>query len=379
MYTAPRERVGLLQDRTERSEELSMTAAEAFEQVAGNSNDAAPPYLYFTLPVEALDAQLLGRAPGWEQLACVDLSSDSRACPPWLQLWAGSAGSTTQAHYDVADNCFVQVWGSKEFYLWPPSAHAALHLYPDAHPRARKSQLCIEHPDLATHPLAASLPPPMRLTLQPGDALVVPAFWIHHVTARSGCTSLNVFSESPIKLAAAAVLQEPLPLHPTWPATLKRAGLAIALGELFDILGLQSTPLLARLLDSRFAPLAATASAPYADGASAGAPAAHTRRKKAPPPPSLEDLRPVLLDHARSTAAAFEQLRTTVHDTEPAYEARWRDEGSTEGWPDEWTGSVLDHHAALRELTVFHAIELWTLGLFGPAALEPELRRLRDS
>ena len=53
----------------------------------------------------------------------------------------GGRGSSTQAHYDVAHNVFVQLHGEKRFELRPPSAHRSLHVFPDAHPRARKSQV----------------------------------------------------------------------------------------------------------------------------------------------------------------------------------------------------------------------------------------------
>ena len=48
-----------------------------------------------------------------------------------------------------------------------------------------------------------ALPAAWRVTLSPGDALFLPAFWLHHVVSVDAAVSLNVFSESPIKLAAA--------------------------------------------------------------------------------------------------------------------------------------------------------------------------------
>ena len=99
-----------------------------------------------------------------------------------------------QAHYDVADNTFVQLCGTKEFLVYPPSAAANLHVFPDAHPRARKSQVCVARPDFAHHPGAATLPAPTRFVLSPGEALFIPAFHFHHVVSQTPCVSLNVFA-----------------------------------------------------------------------------------------------------------------------------------------------------------------------------------------
>ena len=143
MYTAPTARSAmLLPDSVVRSAELTMSAPDFFDEL--DMPRAATPCTYFTTPVADIEqGMLLERAPGWQDLATSLADSDMRAARPWLQLWAASAGACTQAHYDVADNVFVQLHGQKEFLLWPPHCHEALHLFPDAHPRARKSMVCV--------------------------------------------------------------------------------------------------------------------------------------------------------------------------------------------------------------------------------------------
>ena len=208
-----------------------MPARELFETI---EHHATPPFLYFTAPLSQLPAALLEAAPGWETLpwgapGCERPTArgPSGAAAPWPQLWAASAGATTQAHYDVADNTFVQLSGEKEFWLWPPEAHAALHLFPDSHPRSRKAQLDPEAPDVRCHPLSATLPPPLRLLLAPGDVLRLPAFWLHHVTSRTPTVSLNLFADfCGVKAAATEALAVEMPLHATWPDEVKRCGLA---------------------------------------------------------------------------------------------------------------------------------------------------------
>ena len=209
-----------------------MPARELFEAI---EHHAAPPFLYFTSPLSQLPG-LLEAAPGWETLPwggalpgseTPSARGPSGAAAPWAQLWAASAGATTQAHYDVADNTFVQLSGEKEFWIWPPEVHAALHIFPDSHPRSRKAQLDPEAPDTTHHPLSAALPPPVRLLLAPGDVLRLPAFWMHHVTSRTPTVSLNLFADfCGVKAAAAEVLAVEMPLHAAWPDEVKRYGLA---------------------------------------------------------------------------------------------------------------------------------------------------------
>ena len=93
-----------------------MSSRELFEAI---EHRAAPPFLYFAAPLSQLPG-LLDDAPGWETLpwggaSCETLSprGPSGAGAPLAQLWAASAGAVTQAHYDVADNTFVQLSGEK--------------------------------------------------------------------------------------------------------------------------------------------------------------------------------------------------------------------------------------------------------------------------
>ena len=339
-----------------RVERRTLRASEFF---GARLAEPAPPYLYYTEPVRTLgDGSLLEHAPGWDAL----VPSDATDEPAWLQLWAGSAGARTQAHYDVADNTFVQVHGEKVFWLWPPSAAAAMHVYPDSHPRARKAQVDVEAPDLSRHPNAVALPPPQRVHLCPGDALFVPAFWFHHVRALSPSISLNVFSESPIKRAAAAALAAPPPLHDAWPAPLNRRALEHLLRTTFAKigagLGSEAPPapaaFVAEMLAARFAPLAAEEDAP------ADAPQPQGRRRRAPPVPSWDDLEPALEAHAAECASAFARLRDA---------ARRRATGDED---------AAAYAAGVAQLTAAHLVELLALRAFGPARLPAELAALAD-
>ena len=97
-------------------------------------------------------------------------------------------------HYDVANNIIVQLYGTKRIRCYPPSMGIYnLHVFPDAHPKARKSQVDFDIiDDNADHDVHKErfphyyynedIPKPtLDVTLQPGDALEIPAFTFHHV------------------------------------------------------------------------------------------------------------------------------------------------------------------------------------------------------
>lgn len=70
------------------------------------------------------------------------------------------------------------------------------HLFPDSHPRARKSQVHVDAADLVRFPDYSSLASPLQFELAPGEALSIPAFWLHEVEALTPSLSLNQFSPS---------------------------------------------------------------------------------------------------------------------------------------------------------------------------------------
>jgi Cupin-like domain len=115
-------------------------------------------------------------------------------------LWVGSGGVTSRMHLDAADNVFVQVRGAKHWVMMPPAMHWAASTYSALHPSARQSQAPIEeyliddrrmsvppeHLEVVSPQLADALRETgVQTTLRAGDVLVLPAFWLHHVTVRS--------------------------------------------------------------------------------------------------------------------------------------------------------------------------------------------------
>mmetsp|Transcript_37941 Transcript_37941/g.91532 ORF Transcript_37941/g.91532 Transcript_37941/m.91532 type:complete len:335 (+) Transcript_37941:1-1005(+) len=139
-------------------------------------------HCYWTSPVAAVAPGLLKEFQWHKKLH--DVSDHPLLDPRGPSLWMGTSGSGTQCHYDVANNIIIQLHGSKRIRCYPPIVGVHnLHVFPDAHPRARKSQVDFDSNDgMKRFPHFVNVPnPTFDVILWPGDALKIPAFWFHHV------------------------------------------------------------------------------------------------------------------------------------------------------------------------------------------------------
>jgi len=162
---------------------------------------------------------------------------------PKSSMWISSQGTGTRAHYDAFDNEFFQVEGRKRFRIFSPKEHFHLHLFPDAHPKARKSQVDSDAPDMERFPLFRHLGPPFwEGVLEPGDGLQIPAFWFHETESLDPSISVNSFQQSLIAQLANRVFESPAPGN-------LQSTLSLCLPSL------EPTEFVGLLLKSRYAPL----------------------------------------------------------------------------------------------------------------------------
>eukprot|EP01052_Picozoa_sp_SAG31_P009970 SAG31_NODE_534_length_14370_cov_121.217434_10_plen_270_part_00 len=129
-------------------------------------------------------------------------------CPNRVDnLWISSQGVTVQAHYDLVNNFFVQIAGTKLFTIWSPHAITLMQVHPNNHPSGRQSQLELTLRKGGEDKCAAGLPglvsasaPAVeslatQILLRPGEALFLPSYWLHHVISLNGTISYNVWWE----------------------------------------------------------------------------------------------------------------------------------------------------------------------------------------
>ncbi|PNY18329.1 Uncharacterized protein TCAP_07565 [Tolypocladium capitatum] len=122
--------------------------------------------------------------------------------PDAVNLWIGNSKSVTAAHKDNFENVFVQVLGRKHFVLLPPLCHSCMNerLLPPATYVRENQGLSLrldegaepipfatwdpDDPQTNATPLSSHARP-LRVTLDPGDMLYLPAMWYHKVTQSS--------------------------------------------------------------------------------------------------------------------------------------------------------------------------------------------------
>jgi hypothetical protein len=101
------------------------------------------------------------------------------------RIWIGNR-TVVSAHFDESSNLAVVVAGHRRFTLFPPDQVANLYVGPlDFTMAGQPSSLVdVRAPDLAKFPRFADALEQARIAeLGPGDGIVVPALWWHHVEA----------------------------------------------------------------------------------------------------------------------------------------------------------------------------------------------------
>lgn len=104
-----------------------------------------------------------------------------------MNIWMGSPKSGSKLHFDSADNFLVQVVGEKKVVLISPDQSKCLYQASDTD---NISPVDAGRPDLDTFPQFRSVRG-VTASLQPGDALYIPAFHWHWVRALSSSISVN--------------------------------------------------------------------------------------------------------------------------------------------------------------------------------------------
>ncbi|PQE33443.1 phospholipase A2 protein [Rutstroemia sp. NJR-2017a WRK4] len=135
--------------------------------------------------------------------------------PDAINLWIGNSHSVTSLHKDPYQNIYVQILGRKNFTLLPPLFHSCINEVPlpsatYVRSSSSPSKLGIQlDTPLSQVPVAtwdpdepeqrtteySHLAQPVRVTLEKGDMLYLPALWYHKVGQSCGddgvCVAVN--------------------------------------------------------------------------------------------------------------------------------------------------------------------------------------------
>eukprot|EP01129_Flabellula_baltica_P014055 TRINITY_DN6658_c0_g1_i1.p1 TRINITY_DN6658_c0_g1~~TRINITY_DN6658_c0_g1_i1.p1 ORF type:complete len:299 (-),score=73.71 TRINITY_DN6658_c0_g1_i1:18-914(-) len=131
-----------------------------------------------------------------DDLEVLDVFEDPRVYSMSYLMWVGPAGTHTGLHIDTDPmSMLFQIYGIKEFTLYPPSESE--YLYPSSKydPGAVVSQVDHQHVDHEKFPnfkKATSI----SVILEAGDVIYVPSGWFHSVTSLTESISLSVRAET---------------------------------------------------------------------------------------------------------------------------------------------------------------------------------------
>lgn len=154
--------------------------ATFLDRILATADDARAPSIY--LGSTDLDTFLPGlRADN----AVVPRDGTFDAYPPVASIWIGNR-TVAATHWDMSNNIAVCVAGRRRFTLFPPDQVANLYPGPiDPTPAGQVvSMVDPAAPDLARYPrFANALAAAEVAELAPGDVLIYPALWWHHVEA----------------------------------------------------------------------------------------------------------------------------------------------------------------------------------------------------
>jgi len=102
-------------------------------------------------------------------------------------IWIGSEGTRSGFHYDMLDNLYVQIFGSK--YVIVAAPDQAPNLYPFADTPS-KSRIDPERPDFSRYPRFKNTRL-LQSVLEPGDFLYLPRLWWHYFRSLQTAISVN--------------------------------------------------------------------------------------------------------------------------------------------------------------------------------------------
>ena len=108
---------------------------------------------------------------------------------PQPNLWFGSARTDSGLHWDTAMNFLAQVYGRKEFILFPQSEARNLYAFRD---QIRWSGFNALAPDFERYPKAKKARG-IRGVLEPGEAIFIPRTWWHQFRSMETAISVNCF------------------------------------------------------------------------------------------------------------------------------------------------------------------------------------------
>ncbi len=154
-------------------ERIKLPLPEVFEKLRQFSGEAQPPTLYVGSTM--VDHWL----PDFRRDNDLQIDVED----PLVSIWIGNR-SRIAAHYDFPTNIACSVAGRRRFTLFPPEQLENLYVGPiDFTPAGQSISLVdFANPDYDVYPrFREALKAAQVVELEPGDAILIPSMWWHHV------------------------------------------------------------------------------------------------------------------------------------------------------------------------------------------------------
>jgi hypothetical protein len=154
---------------------VMLKLSDVLEQMRQHAADEQPPAIY--VGSTTVDTCL----PGFRQENDIDLGASDAL----VSIWLGNQ-TRVAAHFDSPQNIACCVAGRRRFVLFPPEELKNLYVGPlDFNPAGQSLSLVDFHqPDFERFPrFRKALQNAQMAELQPGDAILIPSMWWHHVEA----------------------------------------------------------------------------------------------------------------------------------------------------------------------------------------------------
>ena len=154
-------------------ERIKLPLPEVFEKLRQFSGEVQPPTLYVGSTM--VDHWL----PDFRRDNDLQIDIED----PLVSIWIGNR-SRIAAHYDFPTNIACSVAGRRRFTLFPPEQLENLYVGPiDFTPAGQSISLVdFANPDYEAYPkFRQALEVAQVVELEPGDAILIPSMWWHHV------------------------------------------------------------------------------------------------------------------------------------------------------------------------------------------------------
>ena len=154
-------------------ERIRLPLAEVFENLREYGSQTQPPTLYVGSTM----------VDNWLPELRRDNDLVLEGQDPLVSIWIGNR-SRIAAHYDFPTNIACSVAGRRRFTLFPPEQLENLYVGPiDFTPAGQSISLVdFANPDFEAYPkFREAMQAAQVVELEPGDAILIPSMWWHHV------------------------------------------------------------------------------------------------------------------------------------------------------------------------------------------------------